>query len=198
MGFKNAFGKIAAGAANLAADAMAGSTNSKSRAQEKTKNERTSKPEYKDSTRDVSRSKVRRTDDELARNTKGIDKRARDYSTKRGVELKQAASSAPSQEGVYIIYLDGQVMKCGRAAYGQGLKWRFTQYYNLNYDNRARQKDYWSISLENRDRVTVSWQACPVSKCKELEAKLFRKYGKGPWGLRAPSSCNEDTWELLI
>ena len=146
----------------------------------------------------ASAKKTRRTDDELSKVTKGLEKRPEDYSVRRGVSLRQAASSAPSHEGVYVIYLDGMVMKCGRAAYGQGLRWRFTQYYNLNYDDRARKKDYWSVSSQNRDRVTVSWQACPVSKCKELEAKLFRKYGKGPWGLRAPSGCSDDTLKLLI
>lgn len=44
----------------------------------------------------------------------------------------------------------------------------------------------------------VSWQCCPVSKCKELEYKLFAKYGKGPWGLRAPAKCPDNSWELLI
>ena len=197
MGFKDILGKVVIGAANVAVDILVDSANSAAKKQGKPTMDRPVKFEYKGSS-NGSGSKSRRTDEDLARNTTGLDKRARDYSVKRGVPLKAAVNSAPSQEGVYVICFGGQVMKCGRAAYGQGLKWRFTQYYNLNYDNRARNKDYWSVSPENRDRVTVSWQACPVSKCKELEAKLFRKYGKGPWGLRAPSSCNDDTWELLI
>ena len=114
------------------------------------------------------------------------------------MSLRSAISSAPSKEGVYVLFLDGKVMKCGRAAYGQGLKWRFTQYYNLNYDDRARRGDFWSVSPKNKDRVAVSWQACPPSKCKELEYKLFEKYGKGPWGLRAPANCYDDSWTLLI
>lgn len=89
-------------------------------------------------------------------------------------------------------------MKCGRAAYSQGIRWRFVQYYNLNYDNKARSKDYWSISKANRDRIKVSWQACIISKCKELEYKLFRKYGKGEWAKRAPTNCSEDSWPLFI
>ena len=142
--------------------------------------------------------RTRRTDGELARDTTGLDKKATDYSYRKNVSLRSAATSAPSKEGVYVLYLDGQVMKCGRAAYGQGLKWRFTQYYNHNYDDRARKGDYWSVSPENKDRVVVSWQACPPSKCKELEYKLFQKYGKGPWGLRAPANCYDDSWKLLI
>lgn len=112
--------------------------------------------------------------------------------------FSQAKRMAPSQPGVYILLLNGEVMKYGRAAYGQGIKWRFTQYYNLNYDDKARQGDYWSVSPENRDLIVVSWQVCPVSKCKELEFKLFEKYGKGPWGLRVPRFCKDDTWDLLI
>lgn len=83
------------------------------------------------------------------------------------------------------------------AAYGQGLAWRFTQYYNLNYDDKARAGEYWSIIEENRDEVRVSWQACPESKCEELEYKLFQKYGKGKWAQRAPRQAG-DSWELRI
>ena len=144
------------------------------------------------------RTKNRRTDAELERDRTGLNQRARDFQYREHVRLSEALEIAESTPGVYILFLNGNVMKCGRAAYGQGIHWRFQQYYSLNYDDRARNKDYWSVSPSNRDSITVSWQCCPVSKCKELEFKLFRKYGKGPWGLRAPQSCSEDSWELLI
>lgn len=141
---------------------------------------------------------LRRSDEELELDKEGEERRPEDFNYNRGLRLSDAKLCAPGQPGVYVLYLNGRVMKCGRAAYCQGLRWRFTQYYNLNYDDRARNGDCWSVNLSNRDSIIVSWQACPVSKCKELEYKLFKKYGKGPWGLRAPNSCNVDTWELLI
>lgn len=142
--------------------------------------------------------RVRRSDSELEQDRSGTNLKPRDFQYATKVPLSQAVSQAESTTGVYVLYLNGQVMKCGRAAYGQGIHWRLQQYYSLNYDDRARKHDYWSISPENRDSVMVSWQCCPVSKCKELEYKLFRKYGKGPWGLRAPVSCSDDSWEVLI
>ena len=146
----------------------------------------------------ASQTKNRRTDAELERDRTGLNRRARDFQYRERVRLPEALEIAESTPGVYILFLNGKVMKCGRAAYGQGIHWRFQQYYSLNYDDRARNKDYWSVSPSNRDSIMVSWQCCPVSKCKELEFKLFRKYGKGPWGLRAPQSCSENSWELLI
>ncbi len=142
--------------------------------------------------------RTRRTDSELEKDRAGVNQSARSFQYQQNVRLPDAVDMAENAPGVYVLYLNGSVMKCGRAAYGQGVHWRLQQYYSLNYDDRARDKDYWSVSPQNRDSVMVSWQCCPVSKCKELEYKLFRKYGKGPWGLRAPQSCSEDSWELLI
>lgn len=142
--------------------------------------------------------KSRRTDSALEQDTSGLDRKATDYQHCQKISLPQAVSMSDSTTGVYVLFLNGKVMKCGRAAYGQGVHWRLQQYYSLNYDDRARRKDYWSITPENRDSVMVSWQCCPVSKCKELEYKLFKKYGKGPWGLRAPLNCPDNSWDLLI
>lgn len=142
--------------------------------------------------------KNRRSDAELEKDRTGLNQSARSFQHRQNVRLPDAVEQADSSPGVYVLYLHGKVMKCGRAAYGQGIHWRLQQYYSLNYDDRARDKDYWSVSPENRDFIEVSWQCCPVSKCKELEYKLFKKYGKGPWGLRAPLNCSEDSWELLI
>lgn len=143
-------------------------------------------------------SRHRRTDAELERDTTGLNKSAEEYQHRNHIPLPQALSLAESSPGVYILRLDGKVMKCGRASYSQGVPWRLRQYYNLNYDDRARGGEHWSVSRENRDRVSVSWQCCPPSKCHELEYKLFRKYGKGPWANRAPDYCAEDSWRLLI
>ena len=140
----------------------------------------------------------RGTKEDFRKNTIGMDKKPEDFSHQSKVLLSRAKSSAPGEPGVYILWLNGKVMKCGVATYGQGLRWRFTQYYNLNYDDRARRKDYWSVSPDNRDEVEVSWQACPQRACDELEYKLFRKYGKGPWAKRAPSSAGTDEWRVLI
>ena len=144
-------------------------------------------------------SHIRRTAEEFAENTTGMERSPKSYSIKRNVPLRSACQTAPSEPGVYILYLHGQIMKCGVATYGQGIRWRFVQYYNLNYDDKARDGDYWSVSPQNRDSVTVAWQACPQRVCNELEYKLFQKYGKGEWAKRAPrSSATGSEWELLI
>ncbi len=140
----------------------------------------------------------RRTHEEFGADRTGMDCRPEDFSISRGDYLSDAVSSAPGEPGVYILYLYGRVMKCGVASYGQGIRWRFTQYYNLNYDNKARCGDYWSVSPENRDSITVAWQACPPRVCNELEYKLFKKYGKGPWAKRAPVASYTNEWKLLI
>lgn len=140
----------------------------------------------------------RRSDKEIGQDRTGIDKNPEDFPCCTDCLLSEAVHRASSETGVYILFLDGQVMKCGRAAYRQGVRWRMVQYYNLNYDGKAQRGDCWSVSLQNRDRVRASWQCCPAAKCRELEYKLFQKYGKGPWAKRAPASCGEDTWPLLI
>lgn len=92
--------------------------------------------------------------------------------------------------GVYILYLFGEFMKAGSAEIG--VTQRMSQYYNLN---RFCGLPY--ITETNREDIQVVWQACPKSKCIELESKLSIKYGKGPWSQRTPHSTF-DTWELLI
>ena len=145
-----------------------------------------------------STTKHRGTKEDFRKDMSNMEKDPRSFSIGREVYLNAATMQAPSQEGVYIIYLDGEVMKCGTVTYSQGLLWRFTQYYNLNYDDKARDGNYWSVSPENRDREKVSWQACPKRVCDELEYKLFSKYGKGRWAKRAPEKLATDEWELLI
>lgn len=140
----------------------------------------------------------RRTDNEFAKNKMGMDKRPSEFDYSTGVRLSSAKVSAPNEPGVYVLYLNGEVMKCGRAAYGQGVRWRFTQYYNLKYDSRSQKGDCWSVNKNYRDKVVVSWQCCPAAVCQELEYKLFKKYGKGPWAERGPAYCRTDNWELLI
>lgn len=143
-------------------------------------------------------SRHRSTKEEFRSNRTGMDRSPSTYSVARRVSLSRACNDAPRESGVYVLYLHGQVMKCGVATYSQGLQWRFTQYYNLNYDDRDRDGEYWSVSPDNRDDVEVSWQACPKRVCDELEYKLFQKYGKGPWAKRAPSKLATDEWKLLI
>ncbi len=145
-----------------------------------------------------SRKQIRRTDAEINSDLSGTDKSPYEYQYNLGMPLKNAINVANNGPGVYVLYLDGRAMKCGRAAYGQGVAWRLRQYYNLNYDDRSRSGEHWSVNEENRDRVIVSWQCCPVSKCGELESKLFEKYGKGEWAKRAPIFLGSNSWELLI
>ena len=142
--------------------------------------------------------RIRRTAADISGDSSGTEKTVHEYQCCINVLLKNATNLAENIPGVYVLYLNGQVMKCGRAAYGQGVAWRLRQYYGLKYDNPSRAGQYWSVNEENRDMVTVSWQCCPVCKCEELESKLFQKYGKGDWARRAPIYTGSDTWELLI
>lgn len=141
--------------------------------------------------------RVRRTDADFENDLSDDFGSADDYSCKNKIPLQIAMTIAPSATGVYILWLDDVAKKCGRVVYKNGLKWRFTQYYNLNYDAKAQKGIYSSVSPENRGRVLVSWQLCPKSKSRELESKLFDKYGKGGWAKRRPH-CNKDTWTLII
>lgn len=140
----------------------------------------------------------RSTDEEYENDISESNMSPYDFECKKNIPLREAISCADNHQGVYVLYLNGRVMKCGRAAYAQGVRWRFVQYYNLKYDKRAQQGDHWAVTENNRDDIVVSWQCCPVSKCKELEYKLFKKYGKGPWAFRAPAKCDSDSWKLLL
>ena len=142
--------------------------------------------------------RIRRTDEELSKDTTGIDKPARSFQYDNSVPLASAMQRADNSPGVDILWLNGSIMKCGRSSQAGGVRKRLLEYYRLDYDKRAKAGDYWAVTEENRDDVGVSWQCCPISKCHELEYKLFKKYGKGPWAHRAPASCTDDSWELLI
>ena len=63
------------------------------------------------------RTKNRRTDAELERDRTGLNQRARDFQYREHVRLSEALEIAESTPGVYILFLNGNVMKCGRAAY---------------------------------------------------------------------------------
>jgi hypothetical protein len=110
------------------------------------------------------------------------------------VPLKSAASTVNGNEpGVYILRLDRRLMKVGSAEIG--VQKRMQQYYGLN--TSCGLNDY--IKENNRDKIYVTWQACPKDKCNELESKLFEKYSheEMPWASRRPNNT-DDTWELLI
>ncbi len=147
---------------------------------------------------DKEKSWVRRTDEELSKDKTGTDRTAQSYDHNTKISLPVAMHQADNSPGVYILWLDGSVMKCGRSSQAGGVRKRLLEYYRLDYDKRAKSGEHWAVTSENRDNVLVSWQCCPISKCHELEYKLFKKYGKGPWAHRAPDNCDEDSWELLI
>ena len=90
----------------------------------------------------------RRTDIEFENDASEINMRPSDFQVVKNMPLSVAKTLSQAHEGVYILYLNGAVMKCGRAAYGQGIKWRFTQYYNLNYDERAQKKTIGQLRLK--------------------------------------------------
>lgn len=144
------------------------------------------------------KNRIRRTDEELSKDKTDTDRPANSFDYNTNVPLSDAIHQASTSPGVYILQLNDCVMKCGRSSQLGGVRKRLLEYYRLDYDKRAKNGEYWAVTTENRDSIVVSWQCCPISKCHELEYKLFKKYGKGLWALRAPTDCNEDTWELLI
>ena len=135
-------------------------------------------------------SRSRRTDDEVSRQPLNWPRTEASGVDVHSGSLYEAAHGT-NCTGVYILWLYGQIMKCGSAEIG--VAQRMNQYYNLN--QACGLNKY--INMKNRDQITVEWQDCPRGKCNELESKLFRKYGKGPWAERAPHST-DDTWDLLI
>ncbi|MBU3188775.1 hypothetical protein K9O30_06320 [Clostridium bowmanii] len=110
--------------------------------------------------------------------------------------LKSAANSSnlENSPGVYILRLDGELMKVGSAVIG--VQKRMQQYYGLNTACGLNKH----INNENRDRITIAWQHCSTDKCNELESKLFNKYGgvqNMPWAERRPN-CSNDSVSLKI
>lgn len=112
------------------------------------------------------------------------------------IPLKKAADPqiTPNQPGVYILRLNGNIMKVGSAEIG--IQKRMQQYYGLN--QYCGLNNY--INVRNRDVIQVSYQTCLKTQCRELESKLFQKYGSVnamPWATRSPHS-QDDTCELKI
>lgn len=94
----------------------------------------------------------------------------------------------PQAPGVYILRLNGAVMKVGSAKIG--VHKRMQQYYGQN--PCCGLNGY--ITLENRDRITVDYQLCEPAFCAELESKLFDKYGSPgalPWAERRPHAATD-------
>ena len=112
------------------------------------------------------------------------------------VSLEDAGNPGitPCHPGVYILRLDGAIMKVGSAQIG--VQKRMQQYYGLN--PYCGLNAY--INENNRNRITVDYQLCNIAQCDELESKLFDKYGPMsamPWAQRRPHS-SADTCTLLI
>lgn len=133
--------------------------------------------------------RIRRTDEQIRSLPLSWPRQAASPVDVHRGSLKTAASSR-NISGVYILRLNGQVMKVGSAQIG--VQKRMQQYYGLNKSCGLAQ-----INEHNRDLIQVTWQDCPQSKCNELESKLARKYGMGPWATRTPHST-DNTWDLLI
>lgn len=112
------------------------------------------------------------------------------------IPLKTAAAPGgiSSGAGVYLLRLNGRIMKVGSAKIG--VQKRMQQYYGLN--------PYCGLNCfiheGNRDGITVTYQLCSTEQCKELESKLFDKYGpisSLPWATRRPHT-DQDTCLLQI
>ena len=99
----------------------------------KARTERIRDKHYKSGSGNVNRNssnagtgKHRGTKEEFRSDHTGMKRRPGSYSIEKRAPLSRACNIAPREPRVYILYLDGQVMKCGVATYSQGLQWRFT------------------------------------------------------------------------
>ena len=107
--------------------------------------------------------------------------------TQSNIPLKEVAAAGvgPSSSGVYILSLNGRIMKVGSAKIG--IQKRMQQYYGLNSHCGLN----CHITSFNRDHILVTYQLCPEEACEELESKLFDKYGpisNLPWAKKRPHS----------
>lgn len=99
--------------------------------------------------------------------------------------LKDAycAQLAPAGPGVYKLYLNGRLMKVGKAS--DGLRKRFSDYYRGITGGTAGLK---YINESNRDDIIAVWVECEISQCRELEIKLYNEAEargeKMPWSER--------------
>ncbi len=114
----------------------------------------------------------------------------------RHIPLGETArvGGGPSEPGVYILHLRGRVMKVGSAEIG--IQKRMQQYYSGNPWCGLNH----CITEHNREQVTVTYQCCPAAACRELESKLFDKYGPVtvlPWAQRRPH-CSDNKYVLQI
>lgn len=101
--------------------------------------------------------------------------------------LRDAANpdKTDNRPGVYILILDGDVKKAGRAEIG--VQKRMQQYYGQNEACGLNHR----INEENRDQIRVKWQYCKPNELDELESKLNDKYSDNnsmTWSERRPHS----------
>lgn len=90
-----------------------------------------------------------------------------------GVSLKEAATSAPRGTGVYTLYLNGQRMKIGKAAWKAGLRWRLQQYWRGDATAGRFRKEI----TANRDNIRVVWEAFEAADCRQAELASMRAAG---------------------
>ncbi len=132
--------------------------------------------------------------DMIGRGLSSMSKKASSHSQIGSGSLRdvQNPTSKLNTPGVYILKMNGEIMKVGGAKIG--IQKKMQQYYRLNTTSGLNKY----INETNRDQIQVTWQKCPAEKCDELEAKLFDKYGKkAPWAERRPRT-NRDTIKLGI
>ena len=86
-----------------------------------------------------------------------------------GMSLEEAARTAPRQTGVYKLYLDGKLMKVGKAEWEGGIRWRMQQYWRGDHTAGISEPE---ISA-NRGRVRVVWSLVAVEGCRELEVQMI-------------------------
>ena len=97
------------------------------------------------------------------------------------------------EAGVYILKINNVIQKVGSAKIG--VKKRMQQYYGLNRWCGLNKH----INKNNRNIIEVTFQTCKKKECRELESKLFDKYGivNMPWAKRRPH-CSKNTVQLVI
>lgn len=99
------------------------------------------------------------------------------------VTLKEAARSAPRETGIYMLYLNGRLMKVGKVEWKEGIRWRMQQYWRGDSTAGVHRSDIY----KNREKVFVSWRLMPASTCREAEKREIQNAGgvsKLPWSER--------------
>lgn len=90
-----------------------------------------------------------------------------------GASLEEASKSSPASPGVYKIYLDGRLMKIGKAEWKAGIRWRMQQYWRGDSTAGFHGAEIY----RNRSRIRVTWTLCSADECRRVEVEQQEQAG---------------------